>query len=142
MAKVVNVRKADKRSYVYIGRPSQWGNPYTVDQYGRGGAIAKFKEAMDKRTDLYQWLAPLRGQDLGCYCAPQPCHGDMILHWLDTHPVTVVPWPEVKVGDRVIGRTTSGVVKAINGDVTCITETHEILTFKKPSGTATIALRS
>jgi hypothetical protein len=25
----------------------------------------------------------VRGKDLGCWCAPRACHGDVILEWLE-----------------------------------------------------------
>lgn len=26
-----------------------------------------------------KWLEPLRGRDLMCFCAPRPCHADVLL---------------------------------------------------------------
>jgi hypothetical protein len=31
-------------------------------------------------------LEPLRGKRLACWCAPLPCHGDVIVEWLESHP--------------------------------------------------------
>lgn len=36
-------------------------------------------------------LEPLRGFRLACWCAPLPCHGEVILEWLDSH---AAPDPE------------------------------------------------
>jgi hypothetical protein len=33
----------------------------------------------DARPDLMAALHGLRGKDLVCWCAPKPCHGDMLL---------------------------------------------------------------
>jgi hypothetical protein len=39
--------------------------------------------------DLDEWLAPLRGQDLLCWCGPnEPCHVDILLK-LANRPVAV-----------------------------------------------------
>ena len=72
-----------------VARPSRWGNPYPVEEYGLEQALALFEasvEAMDPaaRDAL---LVPLRGKDLACWCAlDQPCHADVWLRWANaTH---------------------------------------------------------
>lgn len=71
---------------VYIGRPSKWGNPFSH----KDGTLAKFKVgSRDEAVEAYaRWiqtqpellaaLPELRGQVLGCWCAPQRCHGDVL----------------------------------------------------------------
>lgn len=68
---------------VYIGRGSVWGNPFLLGVDGdRKTVIAKFREyAIWRLSREPNWLEPLSGKDLACYCAPNVCHGDMIL-WL------------------------------------------------------------
>lgn len=64
---------------VYIGRPSKWGNPFKIGKDGsRQEVIAKFEKYLLSRADLMFELPKLRGLTLGCYCAPQDCHGDVI----------------------------------------------------------------
>ena len=67
-------------SAVYIGRGSEWGNPYRIGKDGdRALVIAKFRayaEARLKREP--SWLEPLVGQDVVCFCAPLACHGDVL----------------------------------------------------------------
>lgn len=65
---------------VYIGRPSPWGNPFTIGKHGsRDDVIRKFEAyARERLRDEPEWLAPLRGRDLVCWCAPEPCHGHVI----------------------------------------------------------------
>lgn len=73
---------------VYIGRPGPWGNPFTH----RGGTIAERRVATreDAIRHYEAWLlaqpdlvararVELRGKVLGCWCAPQACHGDVLL---------------------------------------------------------------
>jgi hypothetical protein len=74
---------------VYIGRPSKWGNPFSHKE----GTKAFFKvNSVEEAIRLYTvWLAgqpdllaalpELRGKTLGCWCAPGPCHGDVLLKW-------------------------------------------------------------
>jgi hypothetical protein len=74
---VVHCKKAPYD--VYIGRPSKWGNPYQIGRDGtREDVIEKYREYILKRPDLLDDIASLRGKTLGCWCAPKPCHGDVL----------------------------------------------------------------
>ena len=69
---------------VYIGRPSKWGNPiYVKPGYDRVAdperILARYREYVLSRPDLVAALPELRGKVLGCWCAPRPCHGDVLL---------------------------------------------------------------
>ncbi len=67
---------------VYIGRGSKWGNPFVIGRDGdRATVIAKYARYLRTRHDLLRALDELRGKDLVCFCAPQACHGDLLL-WL------------------------------------------------------------
>lgn len=81
MPKVLNkYRDRPTDSCVYIGRPSKWGNPFNVQQYGREGAIQRYQDYLDENPALKKIAKhQLRGKDLMCFCAPQPCHGDILL---------------------------------------------------------------
>ena len=76
-------------SAVYIGRAgptygfpaSKWANKFMI---GRDGAREEVIETYerwlrDERPDLMAALNELRGKDLVCWCAPKPCHGDVLL---------------------------------------------------------------
>lgn len=81
MAAVYNKRMAAPNGSVYVGRPTQWGNPY---QEGRDGTreevIAKYREWLLARPNLVAKAKRLlRGKDLVCWCAPLPCHADILL---------------------------------------------------------------
>lgn len=79
---VVNRRKA--AFDVYIGRGSMWGNPFRIGPDGdRANVIALYREWLweqlcSGRITRQQLLA-LDGKRLGCYCAPLPCHGDVLV---------------------------------------------------------------
>ena len=64
----------------YIGRGSPWGNPFVMGPDGnRNDVIRKFEVyAREKLAEDPGWLAPLRGRDIVCFCAPLPCHGHVI----------------------------------------------------------------
>ena len=80
--KVINVRNAHEG--VYIGRGSKWGNPFIIGKDGdRAEVIAKFREYASARIKIdINWLLPLKSKDLNCYCAPQACHGDVLLEMI------------------------------------------------------------
>ena len=64
-------------SYIYIGRPSMWGNPYRVKVHGRITAIKLYKKNAITSTIISN-LSKLEKKKLVCYCAPEPCHGDVL----------------------------------------------------------------
>jgi len=83
MAKVYNRkhRGESPAGAVYVGRPTFWGNPYIVGKDGtREEVVAKYRQLFDGNPRL-QGMArqELRGKDLVCWCAPAPCHGDILL---------------------------------------------------------------
>jgi hypothetical protein len=90
--KTVHCKK--KQNYdVYIGRPSALGNPFVIDTDGnRDEVIQKYRQWLltgnnfgnklateDKRRTVLSMLHELHGKVLGCYCAPEACHGDVLL---------------------------------------------------------------
>jgi len=65
---------------VYIGRPSIWGNPFAIGRDGtRAEVIAKYESWLAQQPCLMAQLDRLRGRHLICWCAPLPCHGDVLL---------------------------------------------------------------
>lgn len=83
MPKVWNKRDPDcPKDAIYVGRPSLFGNPYIMGKDGnREDVIRKYKIWLDlwpydvRRDELEK----LRGKDLVCWCAPLPCHADILL---------------------------------------------------------------
>jgi hypothetical protein len=69
------------REAVYVGRPSPWGNPFVVPKDGdRTTVIAKYREWLLSQPKLVASVKrQLRGCDLVCWCAPLPCHADVLL---------------------------------------------------------------
>lgn len=88
---VVNLRK--DRYDVYIGRAGQgqdgyFGNPFKLDPKGnRGETLDRFREYFYTRLkqdpQFKKRVLELRGKVLGCFCKPQPCHGDIIAGYLN-----------------------------------------------------------
>lgn len=81
-AKVVNIRH--EMCDIYIGRPSKWGSPFTIGKDGtRDQIMRKYKEWILTQHDLLKDLEELNGKKLGCYCAPEKCHGDILIELLE-----------------------------------------------------------
>ena len=65
---------------VYIGRPSIWGNPFEIGKDGtRQEVINKYEDYILGNPELLAKLPELKGKRLGCWCAPQECHGDVLV---------------------------------------------------------------
>lgn len=90
------VNNVAPKGAIAIGRGSVWGNPFIIGPDGdRLRVIAKFREyAVWRLTREPKWLEPLRGKDLACYCAPNPCHGDVILQLLQEMEEYGMPEPD------------------------------------------------
>jgi hypothetical protein len=96
ITRVVNIKKETKftgaRStpeYEYIGRGSKWGNPYSLFAEGGdlGEVIRKYKYDFEfdksptrKKDEVYL----MAGKRLGCFCKPDPCHGDVLADFLNS----------------------------------------------------------
>ena len=73
------VHRQRQKFDVFIGRPSQWGNPFVIGRDGtREEVITKFHRWILGQPGLLHDVHELRGKRLGCYCAPLPCHGDVL----------------------------------------------------------------
>lgn len=70
---------------VYIGRGpggenTFWGNPFIIGKDGtRTEVIQKYKEYILNSEPHKARLKELEGKILGCWCAPAPCHGDVLV---------------------------------------------------------------
>lgn len=84
MTEVVNMKDHElQQGDVYIGRGGPWGNPFVVGkQYTREAAIAAYRKYLWDRIGegsiTLEQLAALDGKTLVCFCAPLPCHGDVL----------------------------------------------------------------
>ena len=77
-----------KQKYdVYVGRAvsrsglkaSIWGNPFVLGKDGsRDDVMAKYRAWLLANPALLEKLPDLKGKVLGCWCAPEACHGDIL----------------------------------------------------------------
>lgn len=70
----------DTGQLVRVDRKSKWGNPFEMpDDGNRDTVIQKYEEYYLPHKDLLlDNLPKLLGKALGCWCAPQACHGDVL----------------------------------------------------------------
>jgi hypothetical protein len=58
---------------------SKWANPYKIGRDGiREEVIVQYERHL-YNSGLINDIHELRGRDLACWCAPKPCHGDVLL---------------------------------------------------------------
>jgi hypothetical protein len=63
-----------------IGRGSKWGNPYRIGRDGtREEVITMYMEHLLNSPELLDAIPDLSGKFLSCHCAPEPCHGDILI---------------------------------------------------------------
>jgi hypothetical protein len=85
MTRVVNMRRED--CDVVIARPSMWGNPFSHRTgtrarflvMSREEAIAKYEDWIRQQPLMLAAIPQLAGKRLGCWCAPNACHGDILV---------------------------------------------------------------
>ena len=68
---------------VRIDRATRWGNPFVIGRDGsRTEVIEKYRANLWRDTRAgrvgLDELAALEGKRLACWCAPKPCHGDVL----------------------------------------------------------------
>lgn len=77
---------------VYIGRAGHgqdgyFGNPYKLTEGRRGSTLEAYKryfyERLEYDAEFKRRVLELRNKTLGCFCKPNPCHGDIIKEYLD-----------------------------------------------------------
>jgi hypothetical protein len=80
MARTLNKRRHKiPKDAVYVGRPTKWGNPFTIGKDGtRVEVVEKHKEWIKTQPQLLACLCELRDKDLVCWCAPLACHADTL----------------------------------------------------------------
>ena len=100
--KVINISKAPKdwlsdSTYAYIGRagnglPGKYGNPIRADRACPicdmhhdypGATLACYEVWLVRKLQKDpDFLKPLQGKILVCFCKPKPCHGNIIAKYV------------------------------------------------------------
>ncbi len=89
MPKVLSKRLVIPPDAVYVGRPSKWGNPYKITDPLLPPNLTKeqkhrlvtdeYRRYILNKPELLADLHELKGKDLICWCAPLPCHADVLM---------------------------------------------------------------
>jgi uncharacterized protein DUF4326 len=66
-------------------KSSIWCNPYhkELKRLGRASVIKLYREYIYKKPELIAKIPRLRDKILACWCAPEPCHGDVLIELLN-----------------------------------------------------------
>jgi hypothetical protein len=91
MPKVWNLRDPKCPPWtIPCDRSSPYGNPYRFGKrYARTRkqAIAMFRDWVYAQPELLERIrTELRGEDLGCWCAPKKCHADILFRIANEPP--------------------------------------------------------
>ena len=87
-------RDASFADVVYVGRAvrrggwhleaSSFANPFRPGPDGpRDEVLDRYRSWIANRPDLLARLPDLKGRRLGCWCAPRPCHADVLAELAD-----------------------------------------------------------
>jgi len=96
---LVNMSEHGRDGVTPIDRSSSIGNSNVLKKdggdYTRAESVMAYARELDEQLndpeysqgladdELREYLEDLRGETLGCWCAPQLCHGHVVLFWLD-----------------------------------------------------------
>lgn len=82
MPRVVHVKDRIPGA-IFIGRPGPYGNPFIIGRHGtRIEVIELYRKLLVRNKELsIRVVKELKGKDLSCFCAPLPCHGDVLLSY-------------------------------------------------------------
>jgi hypothetical protein len=88
---IVFVTKQDGSKERWPKRASVWANPYKAAKIGREESIRQYREYIIGRLNdpndtevTVEKLLELRGKNLGCWCKPEGCHGDVLVELIES----------------------------------------------------------
>jgi len=97
---------------VYIGRAcfrggwnlkkSKWSNPFSVKFCGsHEDACKRYEKYLLDKPELLSDLGELVGKTLGCWCKPNPCHGDILVKLINQRAIQL-PRMIIETNDEVL----------------------------------------
>ena len=89
-AGVVFIKKEDGEKERFPKRSSIFANPFKIGSDGsRDEVLEKYRiyitKKLDNNNSLQEELLKLEGKNLGCWCAPEPCHANILLELIDLY---------------------------------------------------------
>ena len=79
--KIYNLRNGYvPKEAVLVDRRTPWGNPFVMrGESTRDEVCDAFENyAKGKLVNQPEWLIPLKGKHLACWCAPKRCHAETL----------------------------------------------------------------
>ena len=68
-----------------VDRRTRWGNPFRIGREGtRAEVIRRYAAYLQTRPDLLAAVPALRGCTLACWCAPAPCHAEVLRNFAES----------------------------------------------------------
>ena len=94
MIEVINIKNYKKDDYIYVGRPSKWGNPYSSKDSklaelvsDREESLSKYRKYIIENPSLVDELISEMNEKLitklGCWCKPMDCHADILVELIN-----------------------------------------------------------
>lgn len=68
-----------------VARPSRWGNPFNLIRYSPEKSLSLYRIWLNQKIrENPDFLKPLEGKNLACYCdLDKPCHADILIEYLE-----------------------------------------------------------
>ncbi len=92
---LMNVKRIQRKGYydwswsknpnaVAVHRPTKWGNPYRLSEYSLDECLRLYEIWLREKLKVNpDFLKPLVGKDLVCYCSPyRSCHADILIKYV------------------------------------------------------------
>lgn len=95
---------SNEKDNIYIGRgrivfidgvrfpptDSMWANPFKINKnQSREEVLLMYSEYIEKKLEsdnnLINELLKLKGKNLGCWCKPKCCHGDILIKMIEKY---------------------------------------------------------
>ena len=65
--------------YITEAFASKWQNIYFSQKYGVEECLRLYEERVRNTQNLFNCISELEGLELGCWCKPNYCHGDVLI---------------------------------------------------------------
>jgi hypothetical protein len=85
---VVFISGKDGTRFRYPSKSSLWANPFKIENNDREECLRKYREYIVKKIEeenLIYELLDLKDKILGCWCAPEQCHGHVLQELIELY---------------------------------------------------------
>ena len=78
---IYNIKNTTPEDAILVDRRTSWGNPFIMKtENDRNYVCDQFElYALKRLIQEPDWLIPLRGKSLICWCAPRRCHAETLM---------------------------------------------------------------